>query len=126
MPTTTPPTAGHHIQCSGTRLNASSAPYTALVRSHATAPPTTPMASAHTNAVAPDGTLTDAGKSGTRCIQPADTNPLLIVAATALAVPMSTIERGFHSNISNSTPSRTAATGVPNTALMPAAAPATR
>jgi len=33
--------------------------------------------------------------------------------------------RGFHSNSSNSTESSTAAIGVPNTAVMPAAAPAT-
>ena len=34
--------------------------------------------------------------------------------------------RGFHSNSSNSTASSTAATGVPNTAVMPATAPATK
>ena len=38
---------------------------------------------------------------------------------------MSTIERGLNSKASSSTPNSVAATGVPNTALIPAAAPAT-
>ena len=39
---------------------------------------------------------------------------------------MRTIERGLNSKASSSTPNSVAATGVPNTALIPAAAPATR
>ncbi len=39
---------------------------------------------------------------------------------------MSTIERGLNSKASSSTPKSVAATGVPKTALIPAAAPATR
>ena len=39
---------------------------------------------------------------------------------------MRTIERGLNSKANNSTPKRVAATGVPKTALIPAAAPATR
>ena len=43
------------------------------------------------------------------------------IAATVTGMKL----RGFHSNSSNSTASSTAAIGVPNTAVMPAAAPAT-
>ena len=46
-------------------------------------------------------------------------------SAVAAARPMRTIERGLNSKANSSTPNRVAATGVPNTALMPAAAPAT-
>ncbi len=47
-------------------------------------------------------------------------------SATMLAVATTTSDRGFHSNRSSSTASATAATGVPKTALIPPAAPATR
>ena len=47
-------------------------------------------------------------------------------SAVAAAIPMRTIERGLNSKASSSTPNKVAATGVPNTALIPAAAPATR
>ena len=46
-------------------------------------------------------------------------------SAVAAAMPMRTIERGLNSKASSSTPNKVAATGVPNTALIPAAAPAT-
>ena len=46
-------------------------------------------------------------------------------AAVALASATGMKLRGFHSNNSNSTASRTAATGAANVADMPAAAPAT-
>ncbi len=46
-------------------------------------------------------------------------------AATMDAIATGTKLRGFHSNSNSSTASSMAATGVPNVALMPAAAPAT-
>ncbi len=49
-----------------------------------------------------------------------------IPSAVAAAKPIRTIERGRHSKTKSSTPNKVAATGVPNTALIPAAAPATR
>src|SRR5581483_4559848 len=47
-------------------------------------------------------------------------------AASAQAVMTGIMLRGFHSNSKSSTASSTAAIGVPNTAVMPAAAPATK
>jgi hypothetical protein len=67
----------------------------------------------------------EVGNSGSRAIQPAWAKETRIPSATALAMAMRTMDRGRHSKTSNSTPSTTAATGVPNTALMPPAAPAT-
>src|SRR3954468_23521913 len=51
--------------------------------------------------------------------------PLRSTAAVTQATTTGMKLRGFHSNSSNSTASSTAAIGVPNTAVMPAAAPAT-
>jgi hypothetical protein len=46
-------------------------------------------------------------------------------SATSAATATGTKLRGFHSNSNNSIASSIAATGVPNVALIPAAAPAT-
>ncbi len=48
-------------------------------------------------------------------------SPSAVAAASAIRV----IDRGLNSNASSSTPNSVAATGVPNTALIPAEAPAT-
>ena len=66
------------------------------------------------------------GNNGAGSKSPWSANANRIPAATALEMAINTIDRGRHSKTSNSTPRSTAATGVPNTALIPPAAPATR
>ena len=65
------------------------------------------------------------GKIGCGATRPALAMTRRSPSAVAAAIPTSTIERGRSSNASSSTPNNVAATGVPKTALIPAAAPAT-
>ena len=70
--------------------------------------------------------MPDSGACGiTGKIGPAPSNGTRKTEATIEATATGMKLRGFHSNNSSSTASNTAATGVANTADMPAAAPAT-
>ena len=64
-PTTSPPSAGHHIQWRGSRLKASSAAYTASVRSADSAPASNPTTAQPTSPAGPMNTgCGGTGKSG--------------------------------------------------------------
>ena len=117
--------AGHQSQCTGSRPNASSAPYTAPVITQAIRPPATPTASAPSRPASPSGGWIGTGKSGAGAMCPPSASAMRTAAAVAAAAAAGTIDRGLHSNSSSSTASRVAATGVPNTPVMPPAAPAT-
>ena len=79
-----------------------------------------PRPAAINNSIPDTGAWGATGKIGPAPIK-GTRNTDAMIAATATGIKL----RGFHSNKSNSTASNTAATGVANTADMPAAAPAT-
>ncbi len=73
----------------------------------------------------PSAACDGVGKMGWGVSRPLFARTMRNPSAVAAAKPISTIERGLNSKANSSTPNSVAATGVPNTALMPAAAPAT-
>src|ERR1700761_6351294 len=103
----------------GSLPNRSSVLYSAADRPDASAPDINPAITQDTSDIAPGGAVSS-GNSG-----PVPKNAARAKPATAHARATGRKLRGRHSNSSSSTASRTAATGVPNTAVMPAAAPAT-
>src|ERR1700722_13654896 len=119
MPTTRPPRAGHHIQWIGSLPNRSSVLYNAADKPEANAPLNRP-AMTHETRDSASGAAVSSGNSG-----PVPKNAARAKPATAQAKATGRKLRGRHSNSNNSTASSTAATGVPNPAVIPAAAPAT-
>src|SRR3569833_2063312 len=119
MPTTRPPNAGHHIQCTRRREKKSSTKYNMRVIEADTAPLTSP-ATTHDNIAIQPGSGVSRGNSGPEPAHSGRRKP-----AIAQANPTGNRLRGRSSNKSSSTANNTAARGVPNTAVIPAQAPAT-
>ena len=89
--------------------------------SQAPRPVARPTAAAPRRTTPPSAACAGTGKIGWGDSRPASARTMRRPSAVAAARPMSTMERGFHSKAKSSTPKSVAATGVPKTALMPAA-----
>src|ERR1700689_2895524 len=105
----------------GSFRNVSSAAYTAPVSNADSAPASRPQTTQPSNPSGPINT----GCDGTENNGPALRMYRRAAPAVALARATGIRLRGFHSNSSNSTASRTAEMGAANVADIPAAAPAT-
>ena len=122
IPTPTPPMAGHHIQCKGSRSNMSSKPYIMRLMPAANRPMTAPVLSKPAAiGIRSTPPMVGIGKRG-----PGPRRYPRRIAAVALAIATGTRLRGLSSKSRSSTARRMAATGVANVADIPAAAPATR
>src|SRR5665213_2980778 len=119
MPTAMPPIAGHQLQWIGRLLNKSSTLYSEPDNVADNAPHARPAITQEGSAISPGGAVSS-GNNG-----PCARNSGRAKPATAQAMATGSKLRGRNSNSSNSTASSTAATGVPNTAVIPAVAPAT-